>query len=64
MNRPPPEDFHAVQRAFAAHLRDPQAHAAPEGMEDATGFRELPTPVDADGTEKQKACFPTAAVTR
>jgi hypothetical protein len=30
----PPPDFRAVQRAFAAHLRDPQRHAAPAGLED------------------------------
>lgn len=34
MSKPPPDDFHAVQRAFAAHLRDPQAHAAPDGVEE------------------------------
>ncbi|MGB1762236.1 DNA-binding domain-containing protein [Alloalcanivorax xenomutans] len=27
-------DFVAVQRRFAAHLRDPDRHAAPEGLED------------------------------
>lgn len=29
-----PVRLHAQQTAFAAHLRDPQAHAAPEGIED------------------------------
>lgn len=34
---PPPEpstDFRATQRAFAAHLRDPQRHAPPPGLEE------------------------------
>jgi uncharacterized protein len=37
MNAPPPEpapDFRQVQRAFAAHLRDPQRHAPPAGLEE------------------------------
>ena len=33
MNAPPP-DFRRVQRAFAAHLRDPQRHRAPDGLEE------------------------------
>ena len=31
---PEQEDFKAVQYAFAAHIRDPENHAAPEGIED------------------------------
>ena len=35
VTRPDPQpDFQAVQRALAAHLRDPQRHAAPAGIED------------------------------
>lgn len=30
----PDVDFRAVQRAFAAHLRDPERHAVPEGIEE------------------------------
>ena len=30
----PELDFREVQRRFAAHLRDPERHAAPEGIED------------------------------
>lgn len=33
MNAPPP-DFRHVQRAFAAHLRDPERHPAPTGLEE------------------------------
>ena len=30
----PEVDFREVQRRFAAHLRDPERHAAPEGIEE------------------------------
>src|SRR5687767_362480 len=38
-----PETLHAQQHAFAAHLRDPDAHAAPAGIEDRrmAVYREL-----------------------
>lgn len=36
-------DFQALQRAFAAHLRDPATHPAPDGLEDrrVAVYREL-----------------------
>ena len=34
MPEPTPSDFRDLQYRFAAHLRDPDAHAPPEGLED------------------------------
>lgn len=34
MSAPPPENLRAAQQAFAAHLRDPQANAAPADVEE------------------------------
>jgi hypothetical protein len=37
---------------------------APEGMEDATGFHQLPEPTKARASAEQKPCFPPAVATR
>lgn len=37
---------------------------APEGVENETGFHELPEPIEGAESAGQKSCFPPAVATR